>query len=78
MKVFVTGATGYIGSHAVVSFLSQGLTVVGLDNLSNSSDCSERIEKISGGNFEFIKGNINAIKKRWHESAYTVTQNGRR
>jgi UDP-glucose 4-epimerase len=59
MKVFVTGATGYIGSHAVVSFLSHGLTVVGLDNLSNSTDCSERIERISGFNFEFIKGDIN-------------------
>ena len=46
MKVFVTGATGYIGSHTVVSLLSHGLTVVGLDNLSNSTDCSGRIEKI--------------------------------
>lgn len=62
MKVFVTGATGYVGSHAAVSFLSHGINVVGLDNFSNSTDCSERIERITGVNFEFIKGDINDLK----------------
>ncbi len=35
--LLVTGATGYIGSHACVCLLQAGWRVVGVDNLSNSS-----------------------------------------
>jgi CDP-paratose 2-epimerase len=34
MKVIVTGVAGFIGSHVATRFLSQGATVVGIDNLS--------------------------------------------
>ena len=37
MTVFVTGGTGYIGSHTVVELLQAGHEVVVADNLVNSS-----------------------------------------
>lgn len=36
-KVLVTGGTGYIGSHTVVSLMESGYEVVIVDNLSNSN-----------------------------------------
>lgn len=46
--VLVTGGTGYVGSHTVVSLLEAGYEVVIVDNLSNSShDVVARIESIS-------------------------------
>ncbi|MDA9048909.1 UDP-glucose 4-epimerase GalE [Gammaproteobacteria bacterium] len=59
MKILVTGATGYIGSHTIISLLSEGYSVVGIDNLSNSSNCSSVIEMISGVKFQFIYGDLN-------------------
>ncbi|MDE2141632.1 MAG: UDP-glucose 4-epimerase GalE [Elusimicrobia bacterium] len=40
MKVLVTGASGYIGSHAALELLKAGHEVAGFDNLSNSSETS--------------------------------------
>ena len=37
MKVFVTGGTGYIGSHTVVELQQSGFEVVIVDNLCNSN-----------------------------------------
>ena len=37
MKVLVTGGTGFIGSHTCVELLKQGMEVVIVDNLVNSS-----------------------------------------
>ena len=31
-KIFVTGCTGYIGSHTCVELLENGYEVIGLDN----------------------------------------------
>ena len=44
MKVLVTGASGYIGSHASLELLRAGHEVVGFDNFSNSSP--ESIERV--------------------------------
>ena len=49
MTVFVTGGTGYIGSHTCVELLQAGHDVVVADNLVNSSEESlRRVEKITG------------------------------
>ena len=37
MKIFVTGGTGYIGSHTVVELQKNGYDVIIADNLVNSS-----------------------------------------
>ncbi|HAJ74726.1 MAG TPA: UDP-glucose 4-epimerase, partial [Lachnospiraceae bacterium] len=37
MKILVTGGAGYIGSHTCVELLNEGLDVVIMDNLYNSS-----------------------------------------
>ncbi len=57
--VFITGATGYIGSHTCVELLADGYEVVGLDNFSNSKkDVLEKIATISGKNITFYEGDM--------------------
>src|SRR5882724_2794340 len=59
MKVLVTGAAGFIGSHAAERLIARGDTVVGLDNLSDYYDVNlklarlDRLAKHSG--FRFVK-----------------------
>lgn len=49
MKILVTGGLGFIGSHTVVELLNEGLEVVIIDNLDNSSiEVLDGIETISG------------------------------
>jgi UDP-glucose 4-epimerase len=49
MTILVTGATGFIGSHFCVAALQQGLELVLLDNLENSSiKVLSIIEELSG------------------------------
>ncbi|WP_445712399.1 UDP-glucose 4-epimerase GalE [Flavobacterium sp.] len=38
MKILVTGGLGFIGSHTVVELQNEGLEVIVIDNLSNSSE----------------------------------------
>ncbi|OGS39310.1 MAG: UDP-glucose 4-epimerase GalE [Elusimicrobia bacterium RIFOXYD12_FULL_66_9] len=48
MKVLVTGASGYIGSHACLELLRAGHEVIGFDNLSNSSQTSmDRVRELA-------------------------------
>lgn len=48
MKIFVTGGTGYIGSHTVVELQQNGYDVVIVDNLCNSNiGVLDGIEKIT-------------------------------
>ena len=59
MKVLVTGAAGFIGSHAAERLLARGDTVVGLDNLNAYYDVNlklarlERLQRHS--RFSFVK-----------------------
>ena len=54
MKIFVTGGTGYIGSHTVVELQQSGFDVIIADNLSNSKiESLDGIEKITGIRPEF-------------------------
>lgn len=55
-KVLVTGGTGYIGSHTVVSLQEAGYEVLIIDNLANSKrEVVDRIEKITGSPPRFYK-----------------------
>lgn len=57
--IFVTGGTGYIGSHTVCQLLAENYSVIILDNLSNSKEVVlDRIFKITGKKPFFIKGDI--------------------
>lgn len=59
MSILVTGGAGYIGSHTVVELLNAGMDVVVIDNLVNSSEESlRRVEKITGKQVKFYKGDI--------------------
>ena len=67
--ILVTGAAGFIGSHAVERFVQQGNRVIGLDNLNDYYDPSRKkanLREVTDqarykqwpGTFEFIKGDI--------------------
>ena len=67
MKVLVTGAAGFIGSHIVEEALSRGHEVHGIDNLSTgkSSNVDERcdlvVADIRTADFEELFGKVDAI-----------------
>ena len=64
MKVFVTGGSGFIGSHTCVELLNAGHEVVVVDNLCNSSKESlKRVKKITGKDVKFYKADIRDEKK---------------
>lgn len=71
MKVLITGGTGFIGSHTVVSLQEQGFEVVIVDNLSNSDrGVLDRIGKITGKKADFYCEDIcnrNALKNIFGE-----------
>lgn len=59
MNIFVTGCTGYIGSHTCVELLTNGYNVVGLDNFSNSKkEVLDKIREITGKSIKFYEGNM--------------------
>ena len=56
MKIFVTGGTGYIGSHTVVELQQNGYDVVIVDNLCNSNiGVLDGIEKFSFCQIDLFK-----------------------
>lgn len=58
-KIFVTGCTGYIGSHTCVELLESGYEVIGLDNFSNSNpSILDKINTITGKKIKFYEGNM--------------------
>ena len=59
MTILITGGTGFIGSHTVVSLLKSGFNAVILDNLCNSSaNILPCLEKITGKSVPFYQGDI--------------------
>lgn len=59
MKILVTGAAGYIGSHTSLELLNAGHEVVSFDNYSNSTPESlRRVSKLTGKTVELIEGDL--------------------
>ncbi len=59
MNILVTGAAGYIGSHATARLLREGHTVVGLDNLFRGHRASMDIcRRIAPDRLHFVVGDI--------------------
>ena len=57
MRVLITGAAGFLGSHLCDRFLAEGHSVVGLDNMVTGHD--DNIAHLAGNErFEFIRHNI--------------------
>lgn len=58
-NIFVTGCSGYIGSHTCVELLENGYNVIGLDNFSNSKPIVlDKIFEITGKKIKFYEGNM--------------------
>ena len=63
MKVLVTGAAGFIGSHTAEALVREGHSVVGIDNLNDYYDPDRKRANIdevrqAGADFEFVVGDI--------------------
>ena len=57
MKILITGAAGFIGSNLCEHMLSEGYTVIGLDNFATGHAYNLNDFK-SNSNFSFIEGDI--------------------
>ncbi|WP_312946090.1 UDP-glucose 4-epimerase GalE [Superficieibacter sp.] len=59
MTILVTGGSGYIGSHTVLSLLESGEEIVVLDNFINSSPIAlQRVRAISERDFRVYDGDV--------------------
>ncbi|WP_104166041.1 UDP-glucose 4-epimerase GalE [Arthrobacter sp. SX1312] len=59
MKILVTGGSGYIGSHTVLTLLDHGHDVVVVDNLLNSTETSlERVAALAGRTPTFHRADL--------------------
>lgn len=57
MRILVTGAAGFLGSHLVDSYLADGHSVLGIDNLSTGNE--KNINHIANNkNFEFVNYDV--------------------
>ncbi|CAL29252.1 NAD-dependent epimerase [Staphylococcus carnosus] len=70
MRILITGAAGFIGSHLAKKLISQGYEVIGVDNINDYYDPQlkeDRLASIGKDNFKFYKtdlenfGELNAI-----------------
>ena len=57
VKILLTGACGFIGSHLCRAFIARGYKVIGVDNLITSSRDNLR-DIIKNKNFLFIEHDI--------------------
>ncbi|SCT97372.1 capsular polysaccharide biosynthesis protein Cap I [Mammaliicoccus lentus] len=61
MKILITGAAGFIGSHLSKKLISQDHQVVGIDNINDYYDVTikkDRLKSIGTENFTFYKINL--------------------
>lgn len=59
MSILITGGTGFIGSHTVISLIESGYDIVIIDNLCNSSSkILSRLRTLTGKNIPFYKADI--------------------
>jgi UDP-glucose 4-epimerase len=71
MRILVTGGTGYIGSHTVLSLQEAGHDVVVIDNLVNSSEESlRRVSELSGRPVDFH--NVDLVDEAAVESVFAA------
>jgi len=57
MRILLTGAAGFLGSHLTTRLLSEGHTIIGLDDLSTGSMKNLELN-INNPNFQFIKHDV--------------------
>ena len=57
MKILVTGAAGFIGSHLTDELLSRGHDVVGVDNLKNGRK-ENLADALTNDRFQFVRGDL--------------------
>lgn len=80
-RVLVTGAAGFIASQVCQQLLSQGVEVVGIDNLNDYYDVNLkkwRLAQISNKSFSFIPGDIEErafIEKIFSQHSFDVIFN---
>lgn len=59
MNILVTGGTGFIGTHTLIELIAEGISVVVVDNLSNSNvESLRRVESITGHTVPFYQVDI--------------------
>ena len=59
--ILITGAAGYIGSHAAINFLNNGYEIAIFDNLENGHiETIEALKRL--GKVEFVKGDLRNIE----------------
>lgn len=61
MKILVTGAAGFLGSNLVLRLLSQGHTVIGIDDYSNGST-RNLADAFGHAAFKMIEGDVAALQ----------------
>ena len=74
MNVLITGCAGFIGFHTTLRFLSEGYSVIGIDNLNDYYDVglkNDRLSSIKSDLFKFYKIDLNdkaSLEKIFKES----------
>lgn len=56
MRVIITGAAGFIGSHLAERFLAEGHEVIGVDNLITGKE--ENLKELQSPRFKFVRADV--------------------